>query len=99
MRFMAPFLRSSLLAPPDDPRVDRGSAARDGLKEQLGAAHLHQHETSILVERSGSGGGGGDAALALTAGAGDKVGDALLRVQPFVDVIVAREHHVHSMPD
>src|SRR5688572_1932711 len=90
---------STLLALPDDARVDRGSIACDGVKVQLVAAHFHQHETPILVERGGGCGGGHDAALALTARAGDEIGDALLRVQTFVDVVVARERHVDSMPD
>ena len=64
------------------------------------SAHLDEHERLFLIESDGCRLGPPQVTLAeLPAGTCDEIVDALLRLQPFVNVIVTREHHLHPVLD
>src|SRR6185503_13680672 len=80
--------------------VDGRPRARDRLEEELVASHFDQHEGVVLVEIGGRQARGVRVAPPqLAARAGDEVGDALLRLDALVDVVVPREDDVDAVLD
>src|SRR5258706_10850878 len=84
----------------DDAGIDGRASSRDGLKEELVARHLDQHEAAILIELRRRKIRSPYVALPqLAAGTRHEVRDALLRLDAFIDVVVTGEDHVDAVLD
>ena len=95
-----PLLLAYVVGPPADHARVHGAPVREIVwKEHLVAGDLHQHERLVLIEAGGGHRRRLQVALAqLPARALDEIGDALLRLDPLVDVLVAREHDADAVP-
>src|SRR5439155_7229467 len=80
------------LAPMDDAGINDLPGTGDRLEMHLGAGDFDGHETLILVEKSRRFRVRPHVAFPqLAGGARDEIVDAFLRLEPFVDVVVAGE--------
>src|SRR5688572_11409242 len=92
------FLRIRSIGAGDGARIDAFAAARQGLEVHRLAVDLHEHERVVGVETKGRHSGLLYVAGAQLGGAaGGEVMDALLRLQPFVEMFMALEDDAHAM--
>ena len=90
--------RLGLPDPVDAARVDRFPFVRDGLEGQIVADNLHEHETVALIPAFRCQVCLREVARSQLRGVAEcEIGDALLRLDPLVEMFVSAQHDVHAV--